>query len=196
MAARRSARTPEPKPAGPRRRTPARNAHPFGTLTPGTVRALVPEAVYARGVRYAEVGAVVALTWRGAELHAAVEGSAEAPYRVAVRRVARGRAAGALDTLAAVCTCPYMSEWDGWCKHVVAVLLVASGDPDGTPRQPTVAELVAAHDRAALVRLLGALVERAPELYDLVADIADTDSGVGRRARSRRRSVGEVTPDA
>ena len=140
---------------------------PLGHLSAAALRAMVPPQIHERGVQYANDGAVVAIAWRGTVLHAAVEGSADEPYRVDVRRITRGRAAG---TLEARCTCPYMEEWDeGWCKHIIAALLVARRDPAAVPHEPTLAQLLAPLDRTALVRLADWLVARDPILYDDLA---------------------------
>ncbi len=87
----------------------------------------------------------------------ALQGGEERPYRVTVRRVVRGREAGAPR-----CPAPPRAA------------------PAEVARQAPVPALVAPLDRAAPVRLLDGLVEGAPELYDVVAD------AVGRLARARR----------
>lgn len=151
----------------PARTATATGVGPLGHLTAAALRRMVPPQIHERGVQYANDGAIVDIAWRGTVLHAAVQGSDDEPYLVDVRRITRGRAAG---TLVARCTCPYMEEWDdGWCKHIIAVLLVAMRDPAAIPNQPTVAGLLASLDRTALVRLVDWLVARDPILYDDLA---------------------------
>ena len=135
----------------------------LGGMSERALREMVPAAIFERGSAYHRRGAVIEAAWRGEALHAAVQGSEDEPYRVAVRL--RG------DRVEAACDFPYGESWDGWCKHVVAVLLTALHDPDAISRQPTIPELVAPLDRATLVRLLATVVEEAPEVYELVADV-------------------------
>jgi uncharacterized Zn finger protein len=115
--------------------------------------------IFRRGEEYERRGAVVALVRRGDRLSAAVEGSEPDPYRVEVRF----DEAGVRD---AACSCPY--EWGGWCKHVVAALLVCLHDPDAIEERPTVEELLVELDRDRLRALVLELVEREPALADAV----------------------------
>jgi uncharacterized Zn finger protein len=151
----------------PSRRHTSASADPaspaLGGLSERALREMVPAAIFERGSAYRRRGAVLDVAWRGEALHAAVQGSEDEPYRVAVRL--RG------DRVEAACDCPYGESREGWCKHVVAVLLTALHDADVIPRRPTIPELVAPLDRATLVRLLEAMVEEAPDVYELAADV-------------------------
>jgi uncharacterized Zn finger protein len=149
-------------------------------LTERTVEHLVDPRIHARGVRYARDGAVVEIAWRGEVLHAAVQGSEDEPYQVAVE--ARG------DRLAVECECPYFEDQGGaWCKHIVATLLVALAARGAIPSQPTVAELLAPLDRDALAWLVEHLVELDPGLYDSLAPMAaDAASGASAVPHDRR----------
>ena len=124
-------------------------------FTESLVREHTTEKVYERGVRYAESDAVRSLIRRGDTLSAEVSGSEWQPYpvRIVLRKggVAEVR-----------CTCPY--DWGGWCKHVVAVLLVTLGEPSAVEERPPLDETLAALDREALAALLTGLVEERPEL--------------------------------
>ena len=62
----------------------------------------------------------------------------------------------------ALCTCPY--SFGGWCKHVVAVLLVALEEPEVVEERPPFGETLAALDRTDLAALLAALADERPEL--------------------------------
>ena len=77
---------------------------------PDRLRVLAGDAAFARGVAYAEAGAVTLLGERADEVVAIVHGSDD--YRVRLR--------GSGTRLAGDCTCPAF-ERDGWCKHLVAV---------------------------------------------------------------------------
>jgi uncharacterized Zn finger protein len=139
-------------------------AERLGGLTERALVGLVPPQIFERGKTYYARGAVAEIAWRGDVLHADVEGSEVEPYHVIAR--ARG------DRLTATCDCPYFEEWGAWCKHVVAVLLTALRDGAAIPDRPTVSALVAPLQRDALVRLVETLVEQAPPLYQVVAEIA------------------------
>jgi uncharacterized Zn finger protein len=76
---------------------------------------------------------VVALTQRGNQLQAEVEGTEVQPYRVTVQ----------FDTVgvsSAQCTCPY--DYGGWCKHIVATLLTYSRQPNTIEERPTLVQLL------------------------------------------------------
>ena len=128
------------------------------------VRSAVPEQIFLRGEAYCARGAVLSLARRGGRVHAEVEGSREAPYRV--HAWARG------DRVVAGCDGPYAEDRGEWCKHVVAVLLALVRHRLPVEEQPTVHELLAGRDRHAVERLVERLVEAEPWLYDAVRDWA------------------------
>ncbi len=112
-----------------------------------------------RGREYFQEGAVGPLVWRGDELEADVQGSAPRPYRVWIEFDAEGVANTA-------CTCPY--DYEGWCKHIVAVLLAYAEHPDAVEIRPSLAETLGALDRAQLQALLLELAERVPRMSDMI----------------------------
>lgn len=124
-------------------------------LTEAQIREHTTEKVFERGVRYAETDAVRLLVRRGDTLAAEVSGSEWTPYQVRVTLHESGVAG-------ARCSCPY--EWGGWCKHIVAMLLVALEDPAAVEERPPLAATLTALDREALIALLVALTENRPEL--------------------------------
>lgn len=129
-------------------------------LTEPHVRALAAEKIVARGDAYCRRGAVLRLALRGDVLHAEVAGTADAPY--AVRVTTRG------DRILVRCDCPYAEDWGTWCKHAVAAALAVARGTVPIEQEPTVRELLAPLERDALVRLLDAIVEFDPRLYDAV----------------------------
>ncbi len=129
-------------------------------LHAGQVQAWVGPAAYRRGLWYQRQGRVRAPRRHGWELRALCQGQAREPYRVRVRLGPHGVAQ-------ASCTCPAGRE--GRCKHVAAVLLHWVATPDAFPPVPSVAQRLASWDRAALVRLIEAMVDRDPELEALIA---------------------------
>lgn len=112
-----------------------------------------------RGREYLQEGAVGALIRRGDELEADVEGSASRPYRVWIEFDAEGVAN-------ATCTCPY--DYEGWCKHIVAVLLAYAQNPGQVETRSPLAEKLAALEHGQLVALLLELADRIPRMSDMI----------------------------
>jgi uncharacterized Zn finger protein len=125
------------------------------SLDEKSIRALATAEVYSRGKTYWKNGAVSGLRLRGDTLHAEVEGSEDEPYIVTVE-LASGRA-GEM-----TCTCPF--DWDGACKHVVAVLLAYAADETRVPKSQPVAEMLAPLDRDRLLALLTKRLDSDPHL--------------------------------
>ncbi|KMO40920.1 SWIM zinc finger family protein [Methylobacterium aquaticum] len=118
------------------------------------VKALADPKVVERGRDMVRSGAVSDLVRRGDQLTAAVAGSEDEPYRVAIR-LKDG------DVADFRCTCPY--EWGGACKHVVATLLAAS-KPGAVAERPTLRRLLDDLPREALADLLVRRAEADPDL--------------------------------
>ncbi|MDG4555581.1 MAG: SWIM zinc finger family protein [Candidatus Competibacter sp.] len=112
-----------------------------------------------RGREYVQEGVVGPLTRRGDELEADVQGSAPRPYRVWIQF----EEAQIAD---AACTCPY--DYEGWCKHIVAVLLTYAEQPNAVEIRPPLAETLATLDREQLQALLLKLADRIPRLNDMI----------------------------
>ncbi len=127
------------------------------TLTETILRRHTTAQSFDRGEAYYKSGAVTALTRRDQVLQAEVEGSDVQPYRVTVRFDQGG-------ITTADCTCEY--SFEGWCKHIVAMLLVCLRQPNSIEQRPTLAQLL---DRLNLLQnqqLLQTLVDQHPELID------------------------------
>uniref|UniRef100_UPI0037502858 SWIM zinc finger family protein n=1 Tax=Armatimonas sp. TaxID=1872638 RepID=UPI0037502858 len=77
----------------------------------------VGATIFARGKDYLSEGLIEDTTRKGQTLIAHVQGSRHKPYQVTINLDDKN------DVEEADCTCPYGEEWDGWCKHIVAVLL-------------------------------------------------------------------------
>ena len=84
-------------------------------LTEATIRQYASQESFQRGREYYEEGAVLSATRRGERLMARVQGSEYLPYRVQITLEPAALAR-------ATCTCPY--DWGGYCKHLVAALLI------------------------------------------------------------------------
>ena len=121
--------------------------------------------VFKRGVDYQRRGAVEDPTLRGDILTAEVQGSDYEPYQVTIRL-------GKTRIESAGCSCPYGEEWDGWCKHIVAALLVAAHLPERVEKATPLSDLLDPMDRAALKALLLRLVDRNPRLASTITEEA------------------------
>jgi uncharacterized Zn finger protein len=132
---------------------------PLPTLTEAFIRQHASSDSYQRGREYYEQGAVLSVVRRGQQLQAEVEGSQYEPYRIQITCDAGG-------ITQALCSCPY--DWGGWCKHIVATLLACGRDPARVEARPDMHTLLAGLEREQLQALLLHLVERQPELADVI----------------------------
>ncbi len=123
-------------------------------ITEAAIRQRSSAQTFARGKEYYRSGAVVSLIKRGARIEAEVEGSEAEPYEVIVTFKEKGDAE-------AECDCAF--EGQGWCKHVVAVLLYYLQEPREAEELPTLESMLAPFDRDALEMLLLDLARRKPE---------------------------------
>jgi uncharacterized Zn finger protein len=157
-------------------------------LTEGLIRQHSAPDSFERGQQYYLDGAVISLVRRGKAVEAEVEGSEPWPYRVWISFDAGGVASAA-------CTCPY--DWGGWCKHVVAALLMCLHEPQAVeerePLESRLAGLAAEQLREVLLGLVGrdpALVDALErELDDLPSDLREA-SGATPRTKERSRADG------
>ena len=100
------------------------------------------------------------MTQRGNRLFSDVLGSEWEPYNVGVTFEERD--------FRASCTCPY--DWEGYCKHIVAVLLTCIHDRDLVAVRAPVEELVSKLDVDELKALVLQMVESAPELAEAIEE--------------------------
>lgn len=114
---------------------------------------------FRRGQSYAGEGAVLSLVLRGNELQAEVAGSQFEPYVVNVTF-------GDQDVAQARCSCPY--SWGGWCKHIVAVLLMCLDEPDQIEERPRLDEILTGLDEAQLRELVLDLASHNPRLVEWI----------------------------
>ena len=122
------------------------------SFTEADVRGHTTEKVFGRGGDYCKAGQVLSLIRRGDVLQAAVEGSEDEPYLVSVTFSSNG-------IQDAECDCPYGEEWDGWCKHIVAALLLCLESPGEIEERPALQTLLSGLDRAQLQTLVQKLAK-------------------------------------
>lgn len=108
-----------------------------------------PES-FRRGKRYARDDAVFDLRVRGSRFEAAVRGSQYEPYRVRVTFDETG-------ITEATCSCPY--DWGGWCKHIIAALLVYDVAPEDVEVRPALEERLERLDDEERAELLLAIAQ-------------------------------------
>lgn len=128
-------------------------------LSEAVIRQHTSSNSFTRGREYYNQDRVTALTRRDSSLAAEVQGSEPVPYHVRVQFEPGGVGE-------ATCTCLY--PYGDWCKHIVAALLTALHQPDAIAERPSLESLLAPLDRDQLQQLVLHLVERAPDLAELV----------------------------
>jgi uncharacterized Zn finger protein len=124
------------------------------TLTENTIRSYTSSQSFARGLEYYQAGAIDNTFRQGNTLLADCEGTYT--YRLRVELADEG-------VESASCTCPY--EFDGYCKHIVALLLTYVHKPGEFVERKALPVLLGDVDKTALVVILTRLVDNHPELY-------------------------------
>jgi uncharacterized Zn finger protein len=156
------------------------------TFTEAVLRRHATTQSFDRGEAYAKSGAVASLTLRGQVLQAEVEGSDVQPYRVTAQFDQGG-------ITTADCTCEY--SFEGWCKHIVAMLLVSLRQPNTIEPRPTLAQLLDRLNPLQTQQLLQTLVDHHPELIDEIdrhINSTPTSKPAASEAKSVRRT--EIDP--
>jgi uncharacterized Zn finger protein len=149
-------------------------------LTEALIQAGANSKSFERGQEYYADGAISNTTRQGNSLSGDCAGTSAPYYRVRVTLDEAGIAQ-------ATCTCPY--EFDGYCKHIVALLLTYVHAPRRfAVRQPPTA-LLADLDQADLLALLTQLLESYPDLYEWVAAAIAAPNTTRKKARSKRKPV-------
>ncbi|MBW4614164.1 MAG: SWIM zinc finger domain-containing protein [Desmonostoc vinosum HA7617-LM4] len=124
-----------------------------------TIRRYANAKSFQRGEAYYEAGAVISVTQRGHMLYAEVEGSEARPYRVNLSFDSQG-------LIDVSCTCAY--DFDGWCKHIVATMLVCTRHADTIEQRPTLEQLLDRLDHIQTQTLVQELVAEYPQLIEMI----------------------------
>ncbi len=127
------------------------------SLQESQIRALATAQSFERGEDYYLGGAIFNPMRQGNTLWADCEGSTIYQPRVTL---------GAQGIEAESCTCPY--DWGGLCKHQVALLLTYVRDRDCFHELQPTAQLLAQRSRDELLTLIERMVQRHPDLLDMV----------------------------
>ncbi|MBD2190005.1 SWIM zinc finger family protein [Pseudanabaena mucicola] len=125
-------------------------------ISESVIRQNASDKSFQRGKEYARSQSVKDLFWRDQTLQATVAGSTY--YRVSIGFSNRG-------IKSAECSCPY--DFGGWCKHIVAVLLVGLEKPKIEER-PNLAQMLEKLDLEQTRKLLHNLAAQSPDLVDLI----------------------------
>jgi len=135
-------------------------------LKEATLRRHATAPSWERGEDYYRHGNVSGVVRRGQILQAEVFGSQVHPYGVCLHLDSGG-------VTEATCSCPYSSEFEGWCKHIVATLLACMKEPESIEERPPLAEMLLKLDLAQTRQLLQNLVKEQPELLALLDRLLD-----------------------
>ncbi len=114
---------------------------------------------FKRGEDYYRRGAVTDLCQRGNCLCGQVEGTEAEPYQITIQFDAGG-------VTEATCTCPY--DYEGWCKHIVAVALTSIRKPATIQQRLGLNELLDRLNHIQTQTLVQELVAKEPELLNQI----------------------------
>lgn len=136
---------------------------PLPQLTFDDIRRNGSERSFERGYEYYEIGAIGNPVRYGYTLWADCEGSGPQPYRIRVQLMPSGPALERSEGIAqASCSCPY--RWDGYCKHIVALLLTYLLAPEAVTQVEAVLRHLESQPTSHAIHVLAELLQRAPEL--------------------------------
>ncbi|HST21369.1 MAG TPA: SWIM zinc finger family protein [Blastocatellia bacterium] len=155
-------------------------------ITEAMVRALASEQSFERGKRYYLDGAISETMLQGKELSGECAGSQYEPYEISVTFSARG-------IKDASCTCPY--EYDGICKHAVALLLTYIHQPQAFHLAASVEEMLKQRSKEELLAIIGAMLKQKPKLralVELAATAQDASAGKAVDTAAIRKSARRV----
>ncbi|MDZ8093186.1 MAG: SWIM zinc finger domain-containing protein [Nostoc sp. DedQUE05] len=124
-----------------------------------TIRRHANAKSFQRGEAYYNAGAVNAVIQRGHLLQADVVGTEARPYHVSLNFDSSG-------LTSVKCTCAY--NYEGWCKHIVATMLVCARNSENIEQRPTLEELLNRLNYIETQRLLQELVAEYPLLIEAI----------------------------
>lgn len=128
------------------------------TLDEDEIEAKAADGSFEKGVDYHQSKSLLSVVDRGDGVQARVTGSRYTPYTVELDRVD--------DAIETACTCP--DDRDGWCKHVVAVLLAIRAGDEELEQRPSLNTELDELPGPELRSLVESLARSRPEILDLV----------------------------
>lgn len=132
---------------------------PIPSLTETLIRDRATAKVFQRGEQYYRSGAVTNICSRGNTIQATVEGNEVEPYRTSIQFDSGG-------VKSVSCTCAY--DLGGWCKHLVATVLMCLRQPEKVNERYSLEQLLDQLDRVQTQRLVQELVAQEPKLLDRI----------------------------
>ena len=142
-------------------------------ITPDQIQQRCTEQSFMRGLEYFHDGAIGDPILHGCTLSGTCEGTDIDPYRVTVELMPTGISS-------AYCSCPY--DWEGDCKHIVALLLTYVDAPDTMLSLEPLFATLEAKPKSSLLQIISELLKYAPELTPIVQAYSegfDTPQGAG-----------------
>jgi uncharacterized Zn finger protein len=158
-------------------------------ITESMIRSGATPESFHRGEEYYRDGAISNAAIQGTLLSGECAGTYAPYYRVQVKLDEMGIAE-------ASCTCPY--EYDGYCKHIIALLLAYLHHPKSFTTRKAPAEFLADLDHDDLVAILTKLMQEQPELCDRIEALTAAPARTKRKRKKvdievyRRRILGIV----
>ena len=143
-------------------------------ITPDQIQQRCTEQSFRRGLEYFHDGAIGDPIIHGCTLSGTCEGTDIDPYHVTVELMPTGISS-------AYCSCPY--DWEGDCKHIVALLLTYVDAPDTILSLEPLFATLEAQPKSSLLQIISELLKHAPELAPIVQAYSDT-SGTLRESGS------------
>jgi uncharacterized Zn finger protein len=147
-------------------------------LTEDIIQTLSTPQSFERGQQYYREGMIFNTSRQGELLLGECQGSTAPAYRLRVIVDEGG-------VRSAFCSCPY--EMDGYCKHIVALLLAYLHEPEEFTERRAIDDLLLGLNRDDLVGLIQKLVERDPDLYDWLAIAVPVASTLPQAEESPRQ---------
>lgn len=149
-------------------------------LSEKRLRTLSDEKSFERGKEYFRDGMIFDAVLQGDVLRARCRGSLREPYLVKVALNKRGVAEFS-------CTCPR----GGFCKHVIALALEGIHEPLAIRVLPPLASTLKQFSKDELAALVSEMLEREPDLNDVV-ELAASRRGGGVDISSLKRLAGRA----
>ena len=115
---------------------------------------------YERGESYYQSKAIFDTVHQGDEIKGLCEGSSYRPYQVSATLNKDG------NIVATSCTCEY--EFEGDCKHIVALLLTYLREPELFELRAPVEDQLAERSQEELISLIRQMVSRYPDLQTII----------------------------
>ena len=142
---------------------------------------------FQRGEEYYQAGAVISLTQRGNLLQSEVEAREIGTYAVRVKFDCNG-------ITYTDCNCAY--NFDGWCKHIVATMLMCVRNPGNIQQRPTLEKLLDSLDDLQTQKLVQDLVaENSHLIEDIERHVSLITQPVVEKKATTAKSVRKKTLD-